>query len=53
MYGHEIEIVKYVSTCENENEIVVEVRELRIVVKVLPNVGLMSRRRRMGNLALQ
>ena len=48
-----MEIVKYVSTCENENEIVIEVRELRKVVKVMPNVGLISRRGRMRNLALQ
>ena len=43
---------KYLGTGEDEGEVIVEVREVRVALKVLPNLSLIGGRR-MRNLLLK
>lgn len=43
----------YLGTCENESEVVIEIGELRVLLELLPNLGLVGGGRGMGNLLLQ
>jgi hypothetical protein len=43
----------YLGSCENEREVVVEIRELRVVLELLPNLGLVRGGSVVRNLLLQ
>jgi hypothetical protein len=43
----------YLSACENESEVVVEIGELRVVLELLPNLGLVGGGSGVRNLLLQ